>query len=195
MDAATQNFVLAIAGLAATLISSALGLYFTARARTAPLRELLYSKQIDVALRFTQLIGKVRTLGPIVLDPTTAQFREQAIDDLRVIVRELSELSDTAAALLPTELWVEVQQAKEVVVDFLVAYDEGGDVGWFPVKLAGHSTKTALLARVYLGVDELSDESARLFTRKRRLKAVAALDPQELVESVRTQRQASPPST
>lgn len=175
MSATTQTILISIAGLISTAIVGGLGLYFAARSRSASLRQHLYQEQLALVVRLIRIIGKIRTFAPVVLD-RAGPYYESALDDLRIKVRQLSEAKDTAAALLPTELYVEVSQLASVVVDFLGDHDACRDVSWFPARLAGHSAKTALLARAYLGVDELSTESAALFTRKARLSKVANLN-------------------
>jgi hypothetical protein len=87
--------------------------------------------------------------------------------------------------MLPTELYIEVSSLSRVVADFLVEHDAGKDTSWFPDDLAGHSAKTALLSRVFLGVDKLSDESAKLFGARDGISNVGKLAPADIVRSVR----------
>jgi len=176
MNPATQTLLISIAGLLSTSLAGGAGLYFVARGRNASLRQHLYQEQLRLVVRIIRIIGKIRTYAPMVLD-SSGPHHERALDDLGVKLRQLSETTDAAAALLPTELYVEVSRLTRVVTDFLVDHDEARDVSWFPAKLAGHSAKTALLARALLGVDELSTESAALFTRKATLANVANLEP------------------
>lgn len=184
MTASTQTLLLGMAGLVATLISSALGLYFTARARAAPMRQHLYEKQLALMLRVIELIGRIRVFAPMVLEKDGPHV-ERALGDLRVKVHELSEASDSAAALLPTELYIEVNRLSRVVAQFLTDYDAGKDTSWFPDDLAGRAAKTALLSRVFLGVDELSDESAKLFGGQGGISKVGKLAPADIVRSVK----------
>jgi hypothetical protein len=161
-----------------------MGLYFAARGRSAPLRQHLYEQQLALVVRLLRIIGKVRTYAPMVLDSTDPYY-DLALADLRVKVHQLAETKDTAAAILPTELFVEVSQLSGVVTNFLVDHDEGRDVTWFAPKLAGHATKTALLARTFLGVDELSTESTSLFATKSSLKKVSSLAPDAIAATAK----------
>jgi hypothetical protein len=171
-----------IAGLLATVVSSGMGLYFTSKARTDPHRELLYRKQLDLAADVILTIGRVRVLAPMIT--AKSEWEERALEDLRPQVKRMGELADLSAALLPTPLYVEVQKLSGVVTDFLVAYDQGFPVDAFPERLAGHATKTALLARTYLGVDELSQETADML-KKGAVEHVAAFSPEQIVESAK----------
>ena len=193
MDSTTQTILVSIAGLISTAIVGAIGLFFTARSRSAPLRQHLYQEQLALVIRIVRIIGKIRTFAPMVVDPS-GPYHERAVNDLRVKVRQLSEAKDAAAALLPTELYGELAQLASIVTDFVGDYDERRDLSWFPATLAGHAAKTALLARTYLGVDELSTESASLFASERSLASVANLDPEEIaaVAKAHIQKQQSP---
>ena len=51
MDANTVTLVVGLGGIVATLVSSSLGLYFTSKARSSTLREMLYSRQIDLIIQ------------------------------------------------------------------------------------------------------------------------------------------------
>lgn len=184
MDSTTQTLIVSLAGLATTTLAAGLGLYFTARGRSAPLRQHLYEQQLRLAVRIIRIIGKIRTFAPMVMQDDDP-FYDQALDDLRVKVRQLSEAADSAAAILPTELYVEVQQLTRIVVDFLGLVEARKDRSTFPDQLAGRAAKTALLARTFLGVDELSTESARLFTARKELARVADLKPDTIASSAR----------
>jgi hypothetical protein len=188
MNADTQTIILGIAGLVATLISSGLGLFFTSRARADPLREQLYIKQVEITSRAARLFGRMCTYTTILQDPETSDFKEQAWDDLREAVEELGEVSHSSAVLLPTDIYAGVKRLEGLVLDFLVAHATGEDTGNFSETLASHSGKVLLLARAYLGVDELSVESASLFTNRRRLRAFAETKPERLAEIARQRK-------
>ncbi|MGO9147509.1 MAG: hypothetical protein ACLQDF_14185 [Desulfomonilia bacterium] len=48
MEEKTITLIIGLAGIASTLIAGGLGSYFTARARSSPLRETLFSKQLEL---------------------------------------------------------------------------------------------------------------------------------------------------
>ena len=180
-----EALLLGIAGLTATVISSGLGLYFTSKARVDPHRELLYARQVELVVDIIATIGKVRVYTPMIIE--RGEWEERAVDGFRPVVKRMAELSDLSAALLPTLLYAEVNHLSRLVTDFLVAYDKGGSMPEFPEKLAGRSAKAALLARTYLGVDELSEETAKL--AKGKVAKVADVSPEEIVAMVRANRE------
>ncbi len=145
MNPTTQTFILGITGIVATLISSGLGLYFTARSRTAPLRNHLYSKQIDLIVEVFRAIGRIRIYMTIIVAPEVDEHQAQALNDLRGKVSELSQLVDSATALFPTDLYVEINQLSSVVADFLVNFNTEHDTTGFLEDIVGRTTKMALL--------------------------------------------------
>lgn len=184
MDPSVTALVLGLAGLVATLLSSSLGLYFTAKARTSPLREHLYREQVELTLRILRTSGRAKLFAAVLADEDSPHL-ERAREDLRRRIMELARLSDSAAAILPTELYVEVRRLANLFSEYSEAFDEKVDLTEFPGKFAGHMGKTAILARTYLGVDQLSAESARLFTTKRKLKEIAATSPEEVTRIIK----------
>jgi len=182
--AASETLILGLAGLASTLVSTGLGLYFTSRARAAPMRQHLYERQLALMLEIVELIGKLRLYVVMMLEPN-GPFRERARDDFSEAIPELSEASESAAAIFPTELYVEVRQISEACVSFAISYDEGKIDSAFNDTLAGHAAKTALMARVFLGVDELSTETTRLFGTHKEVSKVERISPADLVRFAR----------
>ncbi len=71
-------------------------------------------------------------------------YKERARNALREAIRQLSGLTDTAAAILPTEIYVEVRQTEQLVVDIVINIDEGKDVKNYIKKLNNQTAKTAL---------------------------------------------------
>ena len=65
MDQKVVTLILGLAGIAGTLISIGLGLYFTAKARSAPLREALFKKQLDLISRIMHKQGRIRVFVTI----------------------------------------------------------------------------------------------------------------------------------
>ena len=181
MDASTQALVLGISGIASTLIVSGLGLYFTARARTVPLRQTLYTKQIELLLDISRTIGRIRIFATLILD-SEATYKDRALDDLAGKIPHFSELVDAAAVLLPTELWVEIKRFDDLIANFLALIREDEDVSSFHESIVGGAAKILLLTRSYLGADELSEENAFLFTDRRSLTNLANQVPGEIVK-------------
>ena len=92
-------------------------------------------------------------------------------------VRDYSELQEEGAAILPTELWAEVNQLNSAMTGILVAYDEGQGIS--PESMfdfVARSAKVALISRAVLGIDELTTESLKLYSSEENLKRVAELE-------------------
>ncbi len=174
MDANTGTLIIGLAGIAATSLSSGLGLYFVARARRSPMRELLYSRQLGLVVPLLRTVGRIRVLTTILVSED-GQFKEEARSDVGLAVQRLSELSDSAAALLPTQLFAEVRRLSALAVDVLVNVDAGRNAASVAAQLDAQAAKTALMARALLGVDELSDESMALFAEGESLQRLSSV--------------------
>lgn len=188
MNPDARGLILGIAGMVSTIVVSALGLYFTARARVAPMRELLYSKQLDLAQRVFRTFGRARVFA--VLLSVESKHQDQARGDIGRIVKRLSILTDEAVALFPTELYVVVKQASDTLTSLVVDYDEGRNTKTSSDRLRGQEAKAALMARTLLGIDELSDESIRLFSKSDNLSGLDEISPDDLLAEDREDEEA-----
>lgn len=94
-----------------------------------------------------------------------SEHRARAIDDLVELMPELNRLEARAAAILPTELYAEVVRVNRTLGDFLEAIDKEIDTQHLVDAFTAHTAKGALLSRIFLGVDELSQESVKLFAK------------------------------
>ena len=176
MEDKTVTLIIGLAGIFSTLISSMLGIYFIAKSRSAALRESLFNQQLDLIKKIIYKQGRIRIFVAILNDPDSP-FTEEARNDVRECVRDYSELQEEGAAILPTELWVEINQLNDFVTGILVSYDEGRGVGLENMReLAARAAKVALLSRVILGIDELTEESLKIYSSKKNLDRVASLE-------------------
>ncbi len=76
-------------------------------------------------------------------------------------------MQEEGAAILPTDLWINVNGLNDLITEALVSYDDKGmiDESQFTTIFA-RGAKTALIARTVIGVDALTDESLKLFSSK-----------------------------
>lgn len=170
------TLIVGLAGIIATLISSSLGLYFIAKARSSALRESLFTQQLDLVKKIVFKQGRVRVYFTVLMDKG-GPFEEQAREDAGESVRDFSEFQEEGAAILPVELWVEVKQLNDVMTDILVSYDDAGEITRDHMKsLVAHATKVGLLSRAVLGIDELTTESLKLYTSEKSFKRLADLE-------------------
>lgn len=186
MDQNVVTLFIGLAGIASTLIASGLGIYFTAKARSAPLRELLYSRQVELISKIIHKQARYRVYATVLSDAETAAFHKRARNDIGNCVKEYSELTEQAAAMLPTDLWIEISRLSNAMTAQLVNYDKTSKIDPDEmVQIVAMETKVALLSRAVLGVDELTDESLRLFSSSKGFENLAKIELSELEELAR----------
>lgn len=170
------TLIIGLAGIIATLIASGAGLYFTAKARSSPLRETLFSKQVELLSRIVHKQSRFRVYATI-LHGNDDTHKERAREDIAECFREFSELQEEAAAVLPTEVWVEIKKLCDDMSNILGKYDEKGGIEGANFKnLVARMTKVALVTRVVLGIDELTGESLSLFTASKDYERIANME-------------------
>jgi len=176
MEQSTVTLVVGLAGIASTLIVSGMGLYYTARSRAAPLRQSLFSKQIEMVVEIVHLQSKIRVFATI-LSSEGSPYLEDARRDIGEHYRQFSEAQEKAAVLLPVELWVEVKGLSDEMSDAIFKFDSQGIIEQGRMKtLVARMAKVALLARVVIGSDELTEQSINLFSSQKEYARVADLE-------------------
>jgi hypothetical protein len=186
MDQNVVTLIIGLAGISSTLISSGLGIYFTARARSAPLREFLYSRQVELISKIIHKQARYRVYSTVLSDAETAAFHKRALEDIGDCVKEYSELTDQAAAILPTDLWIETKRLSNAMTAQLVNYDKTSKIDHDEmIAIIAIETKVALLSRAVLGVDELTDESLRLFSSSKGFENLTKIELNELEQLAR----------
>ena len=90
-----------------------MGLYFTAKARSASLREKLFGLQLDLCVRILSVLGRIRVFATI-LSGNDDFFKEQARLDIGEKVRKLSEM-EMKVMKYPTELWVQLKRTPVIM--------------------------------------------------------------------------------
>jgi hypothetical protein len=127
MDQKVVTLIVGLAGITATVISSGLGLYFTSKARSTPLREFLFKKQLDLISRIIKKQERIRIFTTILVEGED-MFKNRARDDLQECVHEFSEMQYEGSAILPVELWLEVKRLNDYVLNLLVSYDHSNEL-------------------------------------------------------------------
>jgi len=176
MEANTVTLIIGLSGIGATLIASGLGIYFTAKARSSALREALFNKQLDIIARIIRKQGKFRVFA-IILAGEDDTYKDQARGDIGDCTKDFSKIQEEGAAILPTELWVEVKKMNYHMTKILVSYDEGKGISEDSFKtLVAMMAKIGLLARTVIGVDQLTEESLSLFSSKKEYENLANIE-------------------
>jgi hypothetical protein len=181
---AVTNTIISVAGILGTVVMGSIGLHFTARSRTSPNRQVLYTKQIELTLKIFRASGVAVNLT-IMLSPES-EHHDYAREELRAHVAELSQLSYEAAILFPVEAYVAFKKVPEALVDVVTEYDEGRDTTASFEALQVADTRWALMARSLIGADELSIESLQLHSKKNALDKLSNVDAEkQILQAVR----------
>jgi hypothetical protein len=176
MEANTVTLIVGLAGIGATLIASSLGLYFTAKARSSALREALFTKQLDLIARTIHKQGRIRIFA-IILAGEDDTYKERAREDIGNCIKDFSEIQEEGAAILPTELWMEVKKLNDHMIKILVSYDDGNGISEDNFKiLVAMIVKVSLLSRAVIGVDRLTEASLSLFSSKKQYENLANIE-------------------
>ncbi len=176
MDQKTVTLIISIVAILATLISSLIGHYFTAKARTSSFKQLLYGKQVDLLIKIIQKQGRYKVFATLLL-PGAEEYAERAHVEISENLKEYSILTEEAAAIMPTNLWIAIRDCSSVMGDFLEKYNKGRLTTSDDDMLAfiAIDTKVALMSRSFIGADKLSGESVKLFATKNDLKRVTEM--------------------
>jgi hypothetical protein len=176
MDANTVTLIIGLSGIAGTLIASGLGLYFTAKARSSSLRETLFKKQLEIMARITHLLGRFRVFATI-LAANDNEYKEHAREDIRECIKIFSEIQEEGAAILPTELWIEVKKMNDHMAKIPLNYDKGESISKESIDLyIAIMSKIVLLGRVVIGVDELTEENIKLYSSQKEYENLANIE-------------------
>ena len=175
MEQSTVTLVVGLAGIASTLIVSSMGLYYTAKSRVAPLRQEIFSKQIEMAIEVIHLQSRIRVFATI-LSSEESPFLEKARHDIGEYFRKFTEAEEKAAVIFPVELWVEIRILSDEISNAIDEFDSQGVSHKARMKtLIARITKVALLARTVIGSDELSEQAINLFSSRKAYARVADL--------------------
>jgi len=151
--------------LAATALTSGLGLYFTFRARTASYRELLYQKQTALVTEMLETMAQVDALCGVVLTTTEELGRKDGWKELQDQLSRTALLGARAAALLPNQVYAAFGEYHGVAVRILVDSGRGATDAAPLDELRARSAHFMEHGRALLGVEALSAETQALVSR------------------------------
>ena len=173
MDPTT--LALGIAGLLATTITGAAGLYFTHRARTASYRERLFSLQYDALRSALRNTMEMHSAASLLADPSSA-MRTESVKRLYLATTALSDIAPEIYITLPTDAVSCYRKLNHIATAVLTAALAGRDVGDPLHAFEAEAARLAQFARHILGTDTLSKENLTLFAEAGAYKAAAGLD-------------------
>ena len=178
MNDNTVTLIIGLAGIISTLTVSGLGFYFTYKERSSSLRLSLFKEQLQLLTGVIKTQGKIRLLLGIVCgDFDDGNEKEYFIEELNECIKIFIEYEDIGAAILPTEIWIELKQLNEHISNVFVKYKETNAISDDDTsEFVARSLKMALLSRALLGINELSEESLKLFSSEKSIKNITDIE-------------------
>lgn len=161
-----MTFALGLAGLVSTLIASLLGLYYTHKARSATYREFLYTKQIEFIVECFDRVNVLQSLAVIIETTTEEPDRQQIWEELQGEIVRFASIANKAAAILPTELFSALSGFSSACTEFLLKAAKEKELTEAVHTIQGQNMRFGLLAREFMGIDALSEESMKLFSKQ-----------------------------
>lgn len=176
MDQKIITLIISIVAILATLTSSLIGHYFTAKARSSSFKQVLYNKQVDLFIKIIHKQGRFKVFATLLL-PGAEEFAEKAYNDICELIKDYSILTEEAAAIIPADLWILYRNCSSAMSEFVDRYDKGlltstNDM----LQFTAIDVKVALMTRSFIGVDKLSEENVRLFSTKNELRRVTEIE-------------------
>lgn len=176
MNDSTTTLAVGLVGVLATLVVGLLGSYFTAQARSNPLQQALFTKQIDLLSKIALQHSRLRVFLTLLQGPDDTFF-EQAREDTRHQFVELAKLEEEAAVVLPVELWVAIRELNNHLSELIQEFDDKSAIGEEGFKtMVAMMAKVALISRAVLGVDELTGKSLDLFSSQKEFQRLAKIE-------------------
>ncbi|WP_207878217.1 hypothetical protein [Pseudomonas sp. 32_A] len=176
MEEGVVTLIVGVAGIVSTLLVGALGLYYTAKARVAPLRDALFSRQLDLAVQISHLQSRLRVFVTILSDDESL-YHDEAREDIREYYKQFAELEERGAVILPVELWVEVKKLSSAVSGAILEFDEEGIIAVSSkLGIEARMAKVALICRTITGADQLSEHALSLFSSRKVYRRVVEMD-------------------
>ena len=196
MDPATQGFIFGIVGILGGLFASCMGWYFAQKARTAPMQELLYRRQLDLVVKTQAAVGRALLAAGVLRFEYPQAGHEEALKRLKTAVGEITEFRYTSSSLLPSKLARELSQLD---IDIHTVYVTVLKTRIVPKEDFNHlmvrAEKVAAISRAYLAVDELSMETATLMVAPKDLEIRLELDVADIQSTLPKSSSSDDPDT
>lgn len=164
MQDSTVTLIVGVAGILGTLISSAIGHYYTAKARKDVYQRAVFTEQFELLKKIHLQIGRAQNFLQMIVPPHP-DHHEQAEADCLALIPELANLIHEGSALLPSEVWVDLSQFSSKLCEIFECSDRSSD----EAKEIARDVRVragifALATRKMLGIDEMSTETYKMLT-------------------------------
>ena len=161
------SFWIAIVGLIATNITSAIGFYFAHKSQRSPLREQLYGKQLEVMIDFSVGATRLQKIAEALreganLSKEDQHTLDQAWDE---VTSYLLDVVQKAGIVLPSDLYSTMTAYRACCDAFEEAVVKGVNVGKAYNDLGGAYGHMFMMSRELAGADSLGVESLNLHSR------------------------------
>lgn len=159
----TSSFWIAIVSMILTTVASSVGFYFTYKAQRAPLREQLYSKQIDVLLEFSVLSTRLQKIAFLLLNEIENPDEQKSIDEFwDETSLALLDVTQRGAITMPSSLYSAMTAVRVRADEFEEAIVKKQNIQDAYHNLMGACSNVAMLGRAFIGADTLAIESLHL---------------------------------
>jgi hypothetical protein len=162
MDKTT--LIISIAGLFSTALVSAIGIYFTHKSQRSPLREHLYTVQIDLLTQFASLTFKIQGVARHLkgYENLKEEERAEAREMWEELQLNLLEVTQRSSVVMPAALYSAMTAYRATTHDFKRSLSDKSDIDRAFYALMGSATQVGMLSRELAGADTLGSESVDL---------------------------------
>ena len=154
---------ISVAGLTATVATSAIGFYFSQKSQRSPLRQELYKKQIECLAEFVVNATNLQLMAAS-YQTGTSTFQEGSDEEQawEILAEKLRDITQRAGLVLPAAAYSTMTAYRAAQHDFEDALLAKSDLHKPLQALMGTLGHVFMVGREVLGADSLSAESIRL---------------------------------
>lgn len=154
---------ISVAGLTATVATSAIGFYFSQKSQRSPLRQELYKKQIECLTEFVVNATNLQMMAAS-YRAGTSTFQEGSDEEQawEILAERLRDITQRAGLVLPAAAYSTMTAYRAAQHDFEDVLIAKGDLHQPLQVLMGALGHVFMVGREVLGADSLSAESVRL---------------------------------
>jgi hypothetical protein len=139
-----------------------IGHYFAAKARKSPYQEPLFSEQLSIVKRIHLQLGNIKDLVPLMVNEKYGDIGHVE-KDAKEYIKILINLNKEATAILPAELWIDLNELVKELGDYYAKAVDGRSNEDIQ-RIANCTDLVTVVSRALLGIDEMTKETSRLIT-------------------------------
>ena len=170
-----STVLVGLAGLVTTLVASALGLFFTYKARTEPYRGALYAHQVQGVSDLLEATAETQQRVQTFLAATEENAKHLAHEKMHRTIIDVMPLFGRVAGLMPKRFGPFLGNYYRCLTDLLFAVHSHGSLDAIIRSLDVALSQLLDVLREFLRVDQLTDETLSLL-KAESLKELLALE-------------------